>query len=125
MGIMDVIRRIGGKKDDEEYVPRQVVDRQLDSLRRQKQTQTNEDEKVELKKQIADYNRQRTATHLFGIKGKLKEAKKQSLIKAIKQKKVSILDNQNSMLSGGLDNKKQEFKKKEVDILNNHSSFLK
>lgn len=124
MGIRDIIRKIGGKEEQEEYTPKQVVDKRLDGLRRLRQVQHNEDEKVELKKQIADYNRERTAKHLFGIKGKLNEAKKQSLIKTIKEKKVNILSNQGSMLSGNLDNKKQELKKP-VNILNDHSSFLK
>ena len=124
MGLMDIIKKIGGKEDDGEYVPKVVVDKRLDGLERLRQVQHNEDRKVQLKKEIADYNRQRTATHLFGIKGKVNEAKKQGLIKEIKQKKVSILSNQNSMLSGGLDNKKEELKKP-VNILDNHSSFLK
>ncbi len=124
MSLMDIVKKIGGKEEDIEYVPKVVVDRRLDGLRRLRQVQINEDEKVKLKQEIADFNRERTAKHLFGIKGKVNEAKKQSLIKAIKQKKVSILSNQNSMLSGGLDNKKEELKKP-VNILNNHSSFLR
>lgn len=125
MGLMDVIKKIGGKEEDVEYVPKQVVDRRLDGLERLRQVQHNEDRKELLKQEIADYNRERTATHLFGIKGKLNQQKKEGLIKSIKEKKVNILSNQGSMLSGDLDNKKQEFKKKEVNILNNHSSFLR
>lgn len=122
--LMDIIKKIGGKEPDEDYTPKVVVDRRLDGLRRLREVQINEDEKVKLKKEIADYNRERTAKHLFGIKGKLNEAKKEGLIKEIKEKKVNILSNQNSMLSGDLDNKKQELKKP-VNILDNHSSFLK
>ncbi len=122
--LMDVIKKIGGKEQDEEYTPKVVVDRRLDGLRRLRQTQHNEDEKVKLKQEIADYNRDRTAKHLFGVKGKVNEAKKQGLIKAIKEKKVNILANQGSIISGSLDNKKQELKKP-VNILNNNSSFLR
>ncbi len=122
--LMDIIKKIGGKEDDEEYVPKQVVDRRLDGLRRLREVQHNEDEKVKLKQEIADYNRERTAKHLFGIKGKLNKAKKQGLIRSIKEKKVNIL-NQRSILSENLDNKKEEFKKKEVNILDNQGSFLK
>ena len=123
--LMDVIKKIGGKEPDEEYVPKQVIDKRLDGLRRLRQVQVDEDEKVKLKKEIADYNRERTAKHLFGIKTKVNEAKKEGLIKAIKEKKVNILSNERSILSGDLDNQKQEFKKKQTNILTNHGSFLR
>ncbi len=122
--LMDIIKKIGGKEDDVEYVAKVVVDKRLDGLRRLRQVQVNEDEKVRLIKQIADYNRERTAKHLFGIKGKVNEAKKSSLIKSIKEKKVNILSNERSILNGNLDNKKEELKKP-VNILDNHSSFLR
>lgn len=125
--LMDILKKLGGKEDNEEYIPKQVVDRRLDGLRRLRQVQVNEDEKVKLKQEIADYNRERTAKHLFGIKGKLNEAKREGLIKSIKEKKVNILKQRNSLLSDNslLDNNKQEFKKKEVNILKDNSSFLK
>ena len=96
--LLDIIRKIGGKEEDKEYTPKVVVDRRLDGLRRLREVQHNEDEKVKLKQEIADYNRQRTATHLFGVKGKINEAKKKSLIKSIKEKKVNILNNHSSFL---------------------------
>ena len=123
--LMDIIKKIGGKEEQEEYTPKQVIDRRLDGLERLRQVQHNEDRKVQLKKEIEDYNRQRTATHLFGIKGKVNETKKEGLIKAIKEKKVNILSDERSILSGDIDNKKQEFKKKPVNILNGNSSFLR
>lgn len=122
--LLDVIKKIGGKEEDKEYIPKQVVDKRLDGLRRLRQVQKNETEKVQLKKEIADFNRARTRKHLFGIKDKVNEAKKKSLIKSISEKKVNILKNQGSMLSGDLDNQKEELKKP-VNILDNHSSFLK
>ena len=133
---MDAIRKIGGKEEDIDYVPKVVVDRRLDGLRRMKQVQENEEEKVRLKKEIAEFNRNRTARHMFGIKDKkeLMEKKRNILSKIetinkvnlIKQKKVNILSNQGSILSGNslLDNNKEEFKEK-VNILKNHSSFLR
>ncbi len=122
--IIDMIKKLGGKEENEEYVPKQVIDRRLDGLRRLRQVQVNEEEKVKLKKEIDDFNRERTARHLFGIKGKLE--KKKSLISKIKnQKKVNILQNRQSLLEGNiLDNKKEEFKKKEVNILSNSGSFI-
>ena len=77
--LMDMIKKIGGKESDEEYTPKVVVDRRLDGLRRLRQVQTNEDEKVKLKQEIADYKRERTAKHLYGIKGKLNQKKKEEL----------------------------------------------
>ena len=124
MSLMDIVKKIGGKEEEVEYVPKVVVDRRLDGLRRLRQVQINETEKVKLKQEIADFNRERTAKHLFGIKGKVNEAKKSSLIKSIKEKKVNILSNERSILRGNLDNKKEELKKP-VNILNNHSSFLR
>ena len=124
MSLMDIIKKIGGKEEQGEYIPKQVIDKRLDGLRRLRQVQMNEDEKVELKEKIAEYNRQRTATHLFGIKGKINEAKKEGLIKAIKQKKVNILSNERSILKGDLDNKKKELKKP-VNILDDNSTFLR
>ncbi len=121
MTIMDVIKKIGGKEEQEEYVAKEVVDRRLDGLKRLRQVQINETEKVRLKKEIENFNRERTAEHLFGIKGKTE--KKESLISDInQQKKVNILKKKNSLLKGDLDNKKDEFKKK--GILNNNSSFF-
>lgn len=127
--LLDIIKKIGGKEEDEEYTPKQVIDRRLDGLRRLRQVQINEDEKVKLKEEISDYNRKRTAKHLFGIKDKkeLLEKKRNILSKIENQKKVNILKEKKSLLTGNslLDNKKKEFKKKEVNILNNHGSFLR
>ena len=121
--LLEIIKKISGK-DEEEYVPKQVVDKRLDGLRRLRQVQHNEVEKERLNVEIADFNRERTAKHMFGIKDKLNKAKKSSLIKSIKEKKANILKNQGSIL-GNLDNEKEEFKKKETNILANHGSFLK
>jgi len=126
MGIMDILKKLGGK-EEEEYTPKQVVDKRLDGLERLRQVQLNEDRKVQLKKEIADYNRDRTRKHLFGIKDK-KELleKKRNILSKIEERKVNILKEKKSLLSDNslLDNKKDEIKKP-VNILNNHSSFLK
>ena len=132
--LMEIIKKISGK-EEEEYIPKVVVDKRLDGLRRLKQVQDNETEKEQLIIKIADFNRARTAKHLFGIKDKkeLLEKKRNILskieenkINIMKEKKVNILKEKKSILSGSLlDNRKEEFKKKEVNILTNHSSFLK
>ena len=119
--LLDILKKIGGREEDKEYTPKVVVDRRLDGLERLRQVQHNEDRKVQLKQEIADYNRERTAKHLFGVKGKLNETKKKGLL----QKKVNILEKRKSILSdNSLDNEKQELKKP-VNILDNQSSFLK
>ncbi len=129
--IKEIIGKMNGRESNEEYIPKQVVDRRLDGLRRLSEVQDNEIEKERLINKIAEFNRERTAKHLFGIKTKLNQTKKEGLIREIKQKKVNILSNENSILSGksilsgDLDNKKQEFKKKSVNILNDNSSFLR
>ena len=60
---MEIIKKIGGKEEDIEYIPKVVVDRRLDGLRRLRQVQHNEVEKEKLKEEIADFNRERTANH--------------------------------------------------------------
>lgn len=127
MSLMDIVKKIGGKEEQEEYKPKQVIDKRLDGLRRLSEVQDNEVETERLIKKIADFNRERTAKHLFGIKGKVNEAKKSSLIRSIKEKKVNILSNERSILSNNslLDNGRDELPKKKVNILNNHSSFLR
>ena len=128
MALMDIIKKIGNKREEGNipHIPKQVIDKRLDGLRRLKQVQDNEIEKEQLKIKIADFNRERTARHLFGIKGKkeLLEKKRTILSKIETQKKVNILNNEGSLLSGNLDNKKQELKKP-VNILTNHGSFLR
>lgn len=124
---MDVIKKIGQKEPEEEYIPKQVVDKYLDSLRRQREVQLNEVEKERLKKAIAVYQKERERKYLWGMKTKLKDDKKRKLMEALKKKKkVKILTNQKKMLSRRslLDNKKDEFKKKKTDILRNHGRFL-
>ena len=129
MSLMDIIKKIGNKEEEIEYIPKVVVDKQLDGLRRLKQVQDNETEKVRLKKVIADFNRERTARHMFGIKDKkeLLEKKRNILSKIETQNKVNILKQKKSLLSSSslLNNRKDDLPKKEVNILNNHSSFLR
>ncbi len=129
MSLMDIVKKIGGKEEEIEYIPKVVVDKQLDGLRRLKQVQMNEVEKVRLKQEIADFNRERTARHMFGIKDKkeLLEKKRNILSKIETQNKVNILKQKKSLLSSSslLNNRKDDLPKKEVNILNNHSSFMR
>ena len=128
MAIKDLIDKFRGNKEpEEEYEPKPLIDRQLDSLKRERQFQMNQEEKVLLKQQIAEYKKQKLRDGLFG-----KLEKEKQLLGEIK-KKTKVLDNKNNLLKqksmlkqksilGGnisLNNKKNEFKK------NKQMSFLK
>lgn len=124
--IIDTIRKIGNKEEEEEdYVPRQVIDRHLDSLRRQRQTQLNEVERYKLKKDIAKYNKERERKYLWGLKNNLLMEKKRYLGKI--KKKASVLRKQKMILESRslLNNRKDEFRKTKVDILKARNSILK
>ena len=99
--LKQIISKITGNEDEEEReeIPDDVTrDKHLRSLRRQRRVQNEETEKEQLIKQIADFNRERTSRHLFGIKSKTEKAK--HLIEAIdKKKKVSVLQNGHRLLS--------------------------
>ena len=122
--IKEIIQKIGGKEPEKEYADDETRDKYLRSLRRQDRIQNEEVEKEMLINKIRDFNRARTRKHLFGVKEKL-EAKK-SLLDKIEQKKVNILEKRKSLFEENslLDNKKDEFKKKKVNILSDNSSFL-
>lgn len=126
MSLADVFKKLTGKEDDEEYAAKEIIDRPLDSLRRQRQHQLNEEEREELKKKIREYQKDFQRKHLWGVKNTLKEKRVQQLKEAInKKRKVNIMAAQKSILTGGiLDNKKEEFKEKKLNILDNHSRFL-
>lgn len=121
------IQKIGGKEEEEEYTPRQLIDRRLDSLRRQRQHQLNEIEREQLKKQIMEYQKDFQRKHLWGIKNSLKEKRKQQLMEAIrKRKKVNVMAAQRKILGRDslLNNRKEEFRKRRNNILDNHSRFI-
>lgn len=123
--VMEIIKKIGGVEEKEELPDDVTRDKHLRSLRRMRRTQNEEIEKEQLKKQIAEFNTERTRKHMFGIKGKLE--KRRSLIDKIEnQKKVNVLEKKRSLLEerSMLDNKKKEFKKKDINILSDNSSFM-
>jgi len=74
--LLDKLKRLGKKEPEEPYVPRQVEDRYLDSLRRERQVQLNELEKANLKKKIAEYRKKQLQRHVFGITEKSAKIKK-------------------------------------------------
>jgi len=123
--IMDTIRKIGNKEEEEDYVPRQVVDRHLDSLRRQRQTQINEVERQKLKEDIARYNKERERKYLWGLKNNLLMEKKRYLGNI--KRKTGVLRKQKRILESRslLNNRKDEFKRTKVDILKSRNSILK
>ena len=125
--LTDIFKKLTGREEDEDYTPRELIDRRLDSLRRQRQHQLNEVERGELKKQIKEYQKDFQRKHLWGVKNSLKEEKIKRLKEAIKKKrKVNIMAEQRRILGSGsiLNNRKEEFKEKETNILDNHSRFI-
>ena len=125
--LTDIFKKLTGKEEDEDYEAKPVIDRPLDSLRRQRQHQLNEVERGELKKKIREYQKDFQRKHLWGVKNSLKEEKIKRLKEAIKKKrKVNIMAEQKRILGSGsiLNNRKDEFKKKKTNILDNHSRFI-
>lgn len=123
MTLKEIISRFMGKEEQDDDEPREIRDRHLESLRRERQVQTNEVEKQDLKIKIAEYKKKKMREHLFGIKDK-REREKQFLGE-VQQKKVQVLQHkkgilkaqnvmkQKSILRGKsiLSNRKKEFKK--------------
>lgn len=120
---IELVKKMGNREEEENYEPKQVIDRYLDSLRRQRQVQMNEVEKEQLKKAIARYIKEREKKHLWNLGHK--EKKKQLLEKVKQKKKISILKQKRKRLIEGslLDNKIDEFGS--VNILKNHGRFLR
>ncbi len=83
--IIDKIKEMRANKEDKEEIPDHITrDKQLRSLRRMRRIQNEETEKVTLKKEIEEFNKQRTREHMFGIKDGLErkiEAKKYSILR--------------------------------------------
>ena len=109
---------------EEDAPPKEMRDRYLESLRREKQYQDNQEEKVYLKKTIAEYKKKKMAEMLYGIKENREQEK--SYLNSDRNRKVKVLNdgnnllrqksmmNQKSILSGTslLNNRVQEFKRK-------------
>ena len=123
--LIDKFRR--KEEPEEEYEAKPVIDRYLDSLRRERQTQMNEQEKIRLKQMIADYKKDRMRKMLYGI-GEARE--KDSYLGNGKDKKVEILNGKKQILKQKnilrqqsilknktlLDNKKREFNEKKKNF---------
>ncbi len=92
--IIDKIKEMRANKENKEEIPDDVTrDKQLRSLRRMRRVQNEETEKETLKKDIEEFNKQRTRRHMFGIKSDLEKKieAKNELEKKIEAKKFSIL----------------------------------
>jgi len=115
--LIDKIRGLGKEDDEEDYEAKPLIDRGLDSLRRERQFQMNIEEKQRLKIAIAEYKKDQMKRHLYGIDDKKEKTK--SYLKSNLNKKVQILNGKkelfrqkNVLRNTILDNKKNEFKKK-------------
>jgi len=92
--ILSKIKEMKERRIAELNLPQgETNDMQLKSLRRQRQNQTEEQEKIRLKSQIAHYKKNQMRKQLYGVVKNVK-AKKLS-----KSKKINnILNNGNSLL---------------------------
>ncbi len=108
---------------EEDAPAKEIKDRHLNSLRRERQCQINQEEKLYLKKTIAAYKKKQMAEQLYGIKENREEEK--HYIDSDRSRKVKVLQDgrnilrqksmmhQKSILSGSslLNNRVQEFKR--------------
>jgi len=107
MGIKKFLTGMGLGENERLDLPDDVTtDKALRGLRRQARVQQEELEKVRLKKQIADFNRRRTAEHLFGIKPNNQRMKDEKPLNIFKPQgkqlgKASGLKKGKSMLGKG------------------------
>ena len=133
MTLIDTIKEWRNKKEremlqngmDDDERPREVKDGYLDSLRRERQYQMNQDEKEHLKETIAAYKKQKMRERLYGIKDK-REKENSYLGNQILKKKVKVLKDSNNMLKQKsmmrqksilsarslLNNRREEFKRR-------------
>lgn len=100
-----IMEKIKGKEIDDDAPPREIRDRYLESLRRERQVQLNEDEKEYLKQRIAQVKKEKVKRYMFGIKDK--PERKESILKRAKYRKQNNILKQKSIL----DNRKKEFKR--------------
>ena len=121
--IQDLIKKMKGESEEEEVdeEPKEIHDKYLESLRRERQVQMNEVEKAELKKRIGEYKTTKMRENLYGIKDK--REKEKHLLSTMK--KVKVLQRKNNLLKQKsiigtkslLNNRKKEFKKSNIKIL--------
>jgi hypothetical protein len=103
---------------DDNAPPRQIRDRYLESLERERQFQMNQDRKELLKLQIAQYKKKKMAEQLYGIKTKREKTK--SYLNTDLKRKVDIMNGRNNMLKQKsilsqkslLNNRTDEFRKR-------------
>ena len=125
--VMDIIKKLGhGDEEKEELDDSQTRDKYLRSLRRERRTQMELLEKRKLKEDIAEFKKKELREGMFGVKSD--EEKKKQLIEKLKMKReqVNILADKKKLLQEKslLNNKKDEFKKKEKSILSDNSTML-
>ncbi len=121
--IQDLIKKMKGEEEPDEE-PREIRDRYLESLRRERQVQMNEVEKIELKGKIVEFKKNNLREHMFGIKDKrereqniLGQMKKVKILEGTNILKEKSIMKQKSIIGKDslLNNRKKEFK--EVKIL--------
>lgn len=119
MGFKEIMEKLFKKNEvEEEEIDDDVTtDKYLRSLRRQRRLQMEEIEKEQLKKKIADFNRNKIKKHLFGIKDNAKK-QKQLLDALNKKREINIMKEKNLMLKNKEIAIKKVKKQKQMAFLN-------
>lgn len=73
MGLKEVMAKISSKfsREPEVYADNETRDRYLRSLRRERRIQLEQEEKIRLRRIIAEYNKKQREKHLWGMKENL------------------------------------------------------
>jgi len=99
MGLRELIDKVKGMTDENELDPDEPksykIDRYLESLRIERQRQLEEQEKIRLKKSIAEYKKKCLRERMFGMRNKFE--KKSRYLKG-KRKAGNILKNTSKWL---------------------------
>lgn len=92
--LLNLLKNIGNREEKDELPDDVTRDRYLRSLRRERRMQLEEVEKEQLKKQIAEFKKERERKYLWGITDKEKVLK-------LKKKQKSLLSENQTWFNKG------------------------
>lgn len=127
MTMKDILNKIMGKEEIQEDLPDDMTrDKYLRSLRRERRTQLEQEEKEMLKQKIADWKRDQVRKNMFGVQEAIKQKKEDLLIKKMQARhQATVLMNTRPILSSSqrISNKRDEFRRKKKSILSDSYRF--
>ena len=89
MELKDIIKKFGRAifdRPQQEYADNETRDKFLRSLRREKRTQLEEIEKIRLKREIAEFKKQKLRENLFGMGDNILREKRPLIAKKLQEK---------------------------------------